>query len=145
VTRLDELYAQHDAMLSTIARVQPELDALKMAIGPWLRDVASGRPSTEPVEMRKRYAELQAERWTCRNFEDVRREIGKAESHSLRMQEQIAMYDAEIARLDALPESTPSMTVRTKEEITWMRRYRDSYQITLDLIGIPRTSVEVSA
>lgn len=143
MTQLDDLYIKHDREAEIIARCRPELDALKAEIGPWLRDVASGRQSVEPVAARQRQAALQAEIWQARDFAETQRELGMAENHSRRIQALIAEYDAEIARLEAIPPSTPTADALISERLRWQRGYRASYQITLDLVGLPRAAALV--
>ncbi len=142
MTQLDELYAKFDGEEAITARCRPELDALKIEIGPWLRAVASGIPMAEPVEARRRYADLQGELWQARALEQTRREVGLAENHSRRLREQITELNQEAARLEALPSSTPAGDARIAEEVTQLRRYAASYQITLDLIGTPRSQAQ---
>lgn len=138
MTQLDDLYAKLDEQEAIIARVRPRLDELRIAIGPWLRAQANGEPMDEPVELRAEQARLVTELWQARDVDATRRDLGLAENRARRLQERVDQCNAEIARLEARPESTPRAAALIREQITQEQRIRDSIQRTLDALGTPR-------
>ena len=145
MTQIEEYAAKLAEQEAIIDRCRPRLDELKMLIGPWLRSVASGGALPEPVELRAEQAQLLAELWQARNIDQTRRDLGLAENHSRRLQEEIASYDAEIARLAALPTPTPARASRIQEEIRNIGRWRERDQRALDIIGVPRQTRQTLA
>lgn len=138
---LADRIAELERQEAIIARVWEEMRQLKQVIGVWMRDVASHRPSIEPVEARKRYAELQVEHWQCRNIDALRREIGQSELDARNLQGRIDGYDREIAALLASPQRTPNQVLLVQEEVNRIQHYRQNAQQTLESIGVPRELV----
>ena len=145
MSTLSELYAKVADQEAIIDRCRPRLDELKIAIGPWLRATANGTPMDEPVELRKEQAQLQIELWAARNVDETRRELGLTENRARRLQERVDMCNAEIARLETFPASTPQAAALLKDQIVQEQRIAASLQITLDIIGVPRQTLASDA
>lgn len=138
MSTIDDLIARLDQQEEIIRRCRPRLDELKQAIGPWLRATANGTPMDEPVELRREQAELLSELWQARDIDATRRELGIAVNRSRRLQERVNQCNQEIARLEAIPPSTPNAAALIRDQLTQETRIRDSIQITLDALGMPR-------
>lgn len=145
MTTIDELRAKLEREEEILNRCRPELDALKIEIGPWMRATAAGIAMAEPVEARKRQAELQAELWTARDHMETRRQLGEAENRARRLMENIAVHDATIAELQAAPRFSDDRGKRLDEEIARVTRYRQNDVRLLDLLGTPSPALASEA
>ncbi len=144
MSTLDELYTRLSEQESIIARCRPRLDELKALIGPWVRSQNSGGTIPEPVELRREQAGLLTELKAATSVDATRRELGLTENRARRLQERVDQCNAEIARLEAFPASTPQAAALLKDQIVQEQRIAASLMITLDVLGTPR-GMEVTA